>query len=245
MPAFHIRIECPAEIIPRLGKQERHWKKGRSAYELATAWMEANDLPPPVRNILGQASEWQAAALLECFFERETTLPGRGRPSQTDLLGIVRLEDGNGILAVEGKVDEPFGPRVADWLDGEPARQEEERSEDSRERSRANRRDRLARLCATLHVDHSSVGDLFYQLFHRTCAAVYEARRFGCKRAVMLVHSFAERPEPPSTPAGFDGFRDFTHRVGMPISVPNSISSPKACDGIEVRLAWLSDKLSA
>ncbi|WP_428667124.1 DUF6946 family protein [Reyranella sp.] len=245
MPAFHIRIERPAEIIPKLGKQELDWKKGRSAFELATAWMQANALPPPVTAILAQAPEWQAAELLECFFERETGLPGRGRRSQTDLLGIVRLEDGNGILAVEGKVDEPFGPRVADWLDGEPARQGDDLSEGNRERSRINRRQRLAQLCALLEVDHASVGNLFYQLFHRTGASIYEARRFGYKRAVVLVHSFAERPEPPSMPAGFDDFRDFTHRVGMPIFVPDSISSPKVCGGIEVRLAWLSDKVSA
>jgi hypothetical protein len=245
MPAFHIRIERPDEVIPRLGKRERDWKKGRSAYELATAWMGANNLPPRVRAVLAQAPEWQAAELLDCFFERETTLPGRGRRSQTDLLGVVRLEDGNAILAVEGKVDEPFGPRVADWLGGEPAGPGDERSEDSRERSRMNRRDRLAQLCAVLQVDPTSVGSLYYQLFHRTYASIYEARRFGCKRAVMLVHSFAERPEAPSTPAGFDDFRDFTQRVGMPILVPDSISSPKLCNGIELRLAWLSDTVSA
>jgi hypothetical protein len=42
MGSFHIPIEKPEEIIPRLGKQELHWKKGRSAFELSTAWMEAH-----------------------------------------------------------------------------------------------------------------------------------------------------------------------------------------------------------
>jgi hypothetical protein len=44
MPNFQIAIEKPEEIIPRLGKPELHWKKGRSAYELATAWMEAGGI---------------------------------------------------------------------------------------------------------------------------------------------------------------------------------------------------------
>ena len=39
MPNFQIAIEEPDEIIPRLGKKELHWKKGRSAYELSTSWM--------------------------------------------------------------------------------------------------------------------------------------------------------------------------------------------------------------
>lgn len=34
MASFHMPIKRPEEIIPRLGKAGRHWKKGRSAYEL-------------------------------------------------------------------------------------------------------------------------------------------------------------------------------------------------------------------
>src|SRR5215468_8940007 len=120
MAHFHIAIEKPVEIVPRLGKQELHWKEGRSAYELATTWMRAGGIPKAIRTVLEQAPEWRGAELLEAVFERETSLPRQGRPSQTDLLGIVRLKDGNAILGVEGKVDEPFGRAVADWLDGEP-----------------------------------------------------------------------------------------------------------------------------
>ena len=85
---------------------------------------------------------------------------------------------------------------------------------------------------------------LRYQLFHRTCAAIYEAKRFGYQRAIMLVHSFAERPVPPAMPTCFDDFAAFTRAVGMPVSSPGSISAMKLCDGIEVRLAWVSDKVS-
>ena len=40
--------------------------------------------------------------------------------------------------------------------------------------------------------DADLVGHLFYQLFDRTYATIYEAKRFGYCRAMMLVHSFAE-----------------------------------------------------
>ncbi len=242
MSNFHMQIKEPKEIIPRLGKGELHWKQGRSAYELSTTWMKSGGMPPAVRTVLQQVPEWRSAELLEGIFERETGLPGRGRPSQTDLLAIVRLERTNAILAVEGKVDEPFGPLVDDWLGGVVVG-DEQASADTSDRS-ANRRVRLAGLCAALDVDPAAVGRLHYQLFHRTCAALFEARRFRYSQAAMLVHSFAAVPTPSSGPAGFDEFSEFALAVKMPVASPNVISPPRRCDGIELRLAWVSDKLS-
>jgi hypothetical protein len=226
---FHIAIEKPDEIKPRLAKQELHWKEGRSAFELSTAWMHAGGIPSSVRAVLDQAPEWRDAAFREGIFERETGLPGKGRPSQTDLLAILELKSGNAILGVEGKVDEPFGPVVADWL------------ADAKDR---NRQTRLDGLCATLAVDTKTVGRLFYQLVHRTCASIYEAKRFGYSRAVILVHSFAKVPVISASPAGFDDFSKFACSVGMPVTHPGSISPPKLCEGIEVRLAWVSEKIA-
>jgi Domain of unknown function (DUF6946) len=230
MSNFHIAVERPEEIKPRLGKPELHWKKGRSAFELSNAWMQAGGLPAAVRSVLEQAPEWRNATFLDGVFERETGLPGNGRRSQTDLLAVCALKDGNAILGVEGKVDEPFGPLVGDWL------------ADARNQNRA---DRLSGLCATLGVDVKVAGCLFYQLFHRTCASIYEAKRFGYKRAVMLVHSFAEAGAHSPVPPGFADFSKFSKAVGMPVVRPGSISQPKTCEGIEVRLAWVSDKPSS
>lgn len=223
---FQIPIVKPAEIIPRLGKQELHWKVGRSAYELSTAWMESGSIPPKVKSVLDQASEWAGASLLEGIFERETDLPGGGRPSQTDLLAILSTDEGNSILAVEGKVDESFGPVVGKWLATE---------------NNQNRANRLAGLCATLDIDPDVTGGLFYQLFHRTCAAVYEAKRFKYKQSMMLVHSFAGDAGSVDGPAWFSDFCNFSQAVGMPVYCPDTVSSAKTCDGIEVRLAWVCD----
>lgn len=220
---------------------ELHWKQGRSAYELSTTWMRSGGIPSSVRTVLQQAPEWRSAELLEGIFERETDLPGRGRPSQTDLLAIVRLEHGNAILGVEG-VDEPFGPLVDDWLAGAVVN-DEQASTGTPDRS-ANRRVRLAGLCAALDVDPAAIGRLHYQLFHRTCAALFEARRFGYSHAAMLVHSFAVIPTPSAKPAGFAEFAAFAQAVKMPVATPNALSPPRRCDGIEMRLVWVSDKLS-
>src|ERR1044072_7007278 len=98
MTSFHISIERPEEIIPRLGKKELHWKGNRSAFALSNTWMQAKGVPLSVRTVIEQAPEWRSAAFLEGIFERETNLPGRGKPSQTDLLAILALKDGNAIL---------------------------------------------------------------------------------------------------------------------------------------------------
>jgi hypothetical protein len=249
MAHFHIAIEKPVEIVPRLGKQELHWKEGRSAYELATTWMRAGGIPKAVRTVLEQAPEWRGAQLLDGVFERETAMPGDGRPSQTDLLGIVSLKDGNAILGVEGKVDESFGPIVERWLEGEAktkkpkTKEEEKRAKEERLRSQKNRKLRLGRLCETLNVNAPSVGKLYYQLFHRTCAVIFEAQRFRYPRAVMFVHSFAPTV-PRGWPAGFAEFSAFGDAVDMPIPKPGTISPPRHIEGIEVRLAWASDQPS-
>jgi hypothetical protein len=92
--------------------------------------------------VIDEAPEWRGAVLLDGIFERETDIPGKGYRSQTDLLAIVALKNGNAILGIEGKVDEPFGRLVEEWL---------------AEAKDRNREDRLSGLCATLSVDAKSV----------------------------------------------------------------------------------------
>jgi len=245
MAAFQIPIERPEEIVPRLGKPELHWKKGRSAFELSHAWMNAKGIPASARSVLDQALEWRDAKLLDAIFERSTALPGRGLASQTDLLGIVSLKDGNAILSVEGKVDEPFGEVVGEWVGGPRHKEAGEAEGDfqaRRERSQKNRVRRLDALCSLLEVDAKQVAGLYYQLFHRTCAAVYEAQRFRYPSAMMLVHSFAGHGAAPETPLCFNEFKSFTEAVGMPVPVPESVSMPKRLGGVELRLGWVSDE---
>jgi hypothetical protein len=100
---------------------------------------------------------------------------------------------------------------------------------------------RLNGLCATLGVDVSAVGPVYYQLLHRTCAAIYEAKRLRYPRALMLVHSFAVPAKPDENPIWFDEFRRFSQAVGMPVTKPGEMSASKVCDGVHTSLAWVSD----
>ena len=112
------------------------------------------------------------AELVEGLFEREVDLRTPGRRSQTDLLAFLKLAHGNAAMAVEGRVDEPFGDLVSVWNDHSPSKE-----------------CRLEALCRSLGLRVGGVGGIRYQLLHRTVSVVYEAQRYRTERAVMLVHS--------------------------------------------------------
>ena len=149
-------IARPEDVIPHLAKQELHWKKGYSAYELAHSWVNADDIPPSVRSVLDSCPDYAGAHLVEGLFERDVDLRTPGRRSQTDLLAFVNLAHDNAVIAVEGKVDEPFGELVSIWNDHRPGKER-----------------RLEALCVSLGLRVADVGDIRYQLLHRTASAIY------------------------------------------------------------------------
>jgi hypothetical protein len=208
----------PEDVIPHLAQRERHWKAGYSAQELAVAWWNArNDFPPTVRAALNTAAEYAEAELVDGFFEREVELGSYGRNSQTDLMVIAGLKDELAIIAVEGKVEESFAELVSDW------------------NSTPGKRHRLERLCETLGLDADRVGGIRYQLIHRTASAIYEAKRYRCRHALMLVHSFSP------THGWFPDFSAFSGAMCQPLEQPNLCSSQKVCEGVSLRLVWVAD----
>ena len=83
-------------------------------------------------------------------------------------------------------------------------------SEQDRDRRLQNKEARLNFLCEMLGIDPDRARLLRYQLVHRTCAALIEAKRFGAKHAAMIVHSFSNAPDP----ASFGDFQRFAPEVG-------------------------------
>ena len=212
-------IARPADVIPYLAKQERHWKKGYSAYELAHSWIRAEGIPSPVRSVLDTCPDYVGAALVEGLFERDVDLRTPGRRSQTDLLAFVKLHHGDAAIAVEGKVDEPFGDRVSAWNDYSPGKER-----------------RLAALCESLGLRVADVGDIRYQLLHRTASAIYEAQRYRTTRAIMLVHSFSVAD------TSFGDFQAFAESMGLPVPSVNQVSVDREREGVRLRLAWVRDR---
>ena len=209
----------PKQVIPYLAKGKSHRRKGYSACELAHSWLKAKQIPPAVRDVLDTCPDYREPELIEGFFEREVDLRTPGKASQVDLLALVHTRDGYAVIAVEGKADEPFGPVIGKWLsDGSTGKQH-----------------RLKKLCEVLSLDPQQVSDLRYQLLHRAVAAVFEAQRYRCQRALMLVHSFSAKQ------ASFDDFGRFVAAMGQPIISPGRVSELRLAGKVELRLAWVAD----
>lgn len=220
LPRIHVPLLKPEDVIPHLGKGERHWQQGYSAKAVCESWFGANDVPTSVRAVFDQAEEYRGAELIDAWLERCTHLPwGRGNPSQTDLLAVLDLGDELAVVGVEAKVRESFGPFVRDWLaeGGE------------------NREARLEGLCGILKFDPAATHDLRYQLLHRTAAAVLEAGRYHARHAAMIVQSFcAER-------TGLGDFQAFAAAGGFGRVDADSISQQKQLDGVSLRIGWAAD----
>lgn len=212
----------PEDVIPHLGKPT-HWKQGRSAKALADSWFQANDLPPRVRAVLDQSPEFLGAELIDAWLERCTDLGDRrGSASQTDLLAVLGVGSELAVMGVEAKVTESFGPLVSDWIGN----------------GSEGKEDRLQRLCDLLGFDRSSVGDLRYQLFHRTAAAIFEARRYRARKAVMMVHSFCENA------TGLTDFVAFFDRMGVRQVGRDVLSEPTDLGEVRLWAGWTSDRCS-
>jgi hypothetical protein len=211
-------LGTPHDARAYLADPIKHWRPDHSALELATSWIGAGGIPAHVARVLASCDAYAECRLVEAFFEREVQLGTKGRPSQTDLLALVQLSNGYGVIAVEGKAREPFGPLVSMWNDT------------------AGKQARLDDLCEQLGLNPHGVGDLRYQLLHRTVSALIEARRYGAREALMLVHSF----DPADS--SFDAYQAFAGALGLTKVEPNTITSETVRGDVALRLGWVKQR---
>lgn len=172
MNRIYIPTTSPEDWRRLLAEPDKHWKRGYSARALAYCW-ETEGFPEEIRQLL--RPHFPDIELLLALPEHKTPLPGGRRASQTDLFVLAKAGVQLVVIAVEGKVNEPFGPTVAEW----------------QQKESPGRWQRLAYLCEILGLNPEQVQATRYQLLHRTGAALIEARRFNAAAAVMLVHSFS------------------------------------------------------
>lgn len=184
---FYIPSQGPQSWQSLLADPEKHWRTGYSARTLAHAWQAARGLPPEIELLFGEDCE-----LLLGIPEHKVDLPGGTRPSQTDLFILMRQQQATIACAIEGKVDEPFGPTLDEWL----------------ENPSAGKIQRLDFLCHELGLKQPLPGNLRYQLLHRSVSAILEARRFKTDHAAMIVHSFS------STSSWFEDYSMFIDLLG-------------------------------
>jgi hypothetical protein len=170
-----------------LAEPEKQWRTGYSARTLAHCWEAFDDLPPEIAAFFPGEPE-----LLMALPEYKVPLPGGRRESQSDVFALVRCGDLMSALMIEGKVEEPFGPTVADWSAG----------------ASKGKHERLEHICSLLGLSLPLPSGIRYQLLHRTAAAAIEATRFNADEAAMFVHSFSKKQ---AWHADFEAFCSLMH----------------------------------
>ncbi len=206
--AVYRQTKGSADWRDLLADPAKQWKAGYSAMAAAQSW-EAG-FPLEVSSVLGDNVELQLAIV-----EHKVPMPGQGYPSQCDVFALTRADGTDQAVAIEAKVNEPFGPTIAEWLGPSPSE---------------NKTFRLETICGWFGKS-TPPEDLRYQLFHRTAAAIVEARRFHRPIAAMVVHSFS--PE-KMWQHDFANFADWL--AGDNIS--KSVFETVLPDRMRLRLAW-------
>lgn len=177
----------------------KHWKTGYSARTLAHCWEAADGFPPEVALPFSQVSDPLLTGLqpLLAVPEFKVPLPGGVRASQNDIFVLAKSLAGPVSIMVEGKVDESFGPTLADWRrEASPGKQE-----------------RLNFLLGALGLGTVPAGPVRYQLLHRAASAILTGEQYRAAAAVLLVHSFSQAQ------AGWADYQAFARLFGVAASV--------------------------
>ena len=187
-------------------KEERQWKAGRSAMELARAWFTAPapTVPAELAALLASRSETADVVLEQGWPEFETKLPERGEGRNHDLVLLGRGSKGRVLVTVEAKVDETMGPSIATYWRA---------SKRNKEVSFAWRRIDALLKCAfgeTAAATEEPWGSLPYQLLTALVGTAVEAKRRECPQAILILHEFitesAVDKRLRENAAGFDAF---------------------------------------
>jgi hypothetical protein len=205
--------------VPSVGPQSwqalladpiKHWRTGYSARTLAHCWEAAQGLPLEIADLFGVDTE-----LLIAIPEHKVALGDAGRESQTDVFALVKSNNRTIAVAVEGKVNESFGPILKDWYaDPSPGKQQ-----------------RLKFLCDMIGIKCPPPDEIYYQLLHRTASAVIEAERFITDDAAMVVHSFSPENK------WFDAYAAFLKLMGL-TAEPSQLVSKKLATGRTLHFGW-------
>jgi hypothetical protein len=201
-----------------LAEPQKQWRTGYSARSMAYCWEAAIDFPPEITALLANSGHeaFEQVELLLAIPEYKVALPGGGRPSQNDVFALGKDKHGQLIsMAVEGKVQEPFGKTLEEW---DPT-------------SSPGKQERLAFLLDTLALPANLPGEIRYQLLHRTASAIIEAHRFNASAAMMVVHSFSQEDH------WFEDYQAFLRLFNQEASVGQLVQLNEK-DGVKLYAGW-------
>ena len=192
----------------------KHWKSGYSAKALAYCWEDAQGFPQEIKALF-KGSDLEEIEFLLGIPENKVPLPGGLTQSQNDAFVLAKVGSELVSITVEGKVSEPFGPTLGEWLQD----------------SSAGKGIRFDYLKKQLGLQGEISPSVRYQLLHRTASAVIEAKRFNAAKAVMIVHSFNQES------LWFDDYKAFLALYGLSAAI-GELAQIKIIDGITLYLGW-------
>lgn len=216
MSYIYIPAKNAEDWAQLLADPVKQWRTGYSARTLAYSWQSADGFPDEIKAAFSANELLSDVQLLIAIPEHRVPLVGGSRPSQNDIWVLARASTGLVSIAVEGKVSEPFGPTLSEWL-----------SEGSQGRTA-----RLAFLRRELNLNEALAGTIRYQLIHRAGSAVIEAKRFGAPHAVMLVHSFSPSRE------WFQDFEVFAQLLRAEVKINQVVYAGKRA-GVHLHIGWI------
>lgn len=167
---------------------DEHWKKGKSAMELATYILGGNEgngeIPRELKfaiestGIKNQDYKWKP--------EHETRF-GNGFGSGYGRNHDLALWGDDTFIGIEAKVNEDFDKKVKDWI-----------VEGNTEGSKNNRNNRINAMCKLIFGEEYNeskdyFGELRYQLFSALTGVVKEAKNSGKKNAILIIMTFDKK----------------------------------------------------
>src|SRR5271169_1328398 len=115
MSKIYVPTKSPDDWQRFLAEPDKQWKTGFSAKTLAHCWQHADGLPREIASML--RAHGDPVELLLALPEHKVPLPGSSLgASQNDVFALARVGDLTFTIMVEGKVREPFGETLGDWL---------------------------------------------------------------------------------------------------------------------------------
>lgn len=160
------------------------WKDYRSAKELAKSWFRHGgaQIPEELSELLNNNTATKKLKIKYVLPEKETRLDNYGKGRTHDLILIGENENENILIAIEAKVDEPFGELISKYL--------------KKTNSKSNIPLRIEQLNKSLfRVKPSS--DLRYQLLHSIAGTLIEAKAHNASMAIFVVHEFCSSSSNP------------------------------------------------
>ncbi len=196
-------------------KREKHWSPGRSALELARAWLNDGCRPVVPAEILELLESDPRTASFEAQLaipELVTRLDAFGGEHRNhDLVVVGSAAGGRTSLAIEGKADEAFGSATVLGYLVASERRERERIRRGYGRP-SNVPARIDQLCRSLFGPppdgfdrvHPLARPLRYQLIAALAGALIEAEARACQQVALIVHEFISTADTDRNGTGTD-----------------------------------------